>query len=60
MPFFVWHRNNSGFKYSRVVHQYKPMQYQTGDAQTTVVGNWIRDFSYAVFDGEKVELKYFE
>ena len=41
-------------------HQHKPMQYRTGDAQTTVVGNWIRDFSYAVFDGEKVELKYFE
>lgn len=41
-------------------HQHKPMQHQTGDAQTTIVGNWIRDFSYAVFDGEKVELKYFE
>ena len=41
-------------------HQHKPMQYQTGDAQTTVVGNWIRDFSYAVFDGEKVELKQFK
>ena len=41
-------------------HQHKPMQYQTSNAQTTIVGNWIRDFSYAVFDGEKVELKYFE
>ena len=42
-------------------HQHKPMQYQTGDhAMTTVVGNWIYDFTYAVFDGEKVELKRFE
>ena len=42
-------------------HQHKPMQYKSGDhALTTVVGNWIYDFSYAVFDEEKVELKYFE
>ena len=37
------------------------MQYKTGDlALTTVVGNWIYDFSFAVFDGETVELKRFE
>ena len=37
------------------------MQYQTGEnALTTVVGNWIYDFTYAVFDGETMQLKYFE
>ena len=42
-------------------HQHKPMQYKTGDhALTTVVGNWIYDFTYAVFDGETVEFKKFE
>lgn len=42
-------------------HQHKPMQYPTGDhAVTTIVGNWIYDFTYAVFDGEKVELKRYE
>ena len=42
-------------------HQHKPMQYQTGDhALTTIVGNWIYDFTYAVFDGGKVELKWYE
>ncbi len=42
-------------------HQHKPMQYQSGDhALTTVVGNWIYDFTYAVFDGETVELRRFE
>ena len=41
-------------------HQHKPMQYQSGDhALTTVVGNWIYDFTYAVFDGENVELRRF-
>ena len=42
-------------------HQHKPMQYPIGNhALTTVVGNWIYDFTYAVFDGETVELKKFE
>ena len=42
-------------------HQHKPMQYTSGDhALTTVVGNWIYDFTYAVFNGETVELKHFE
>ena len=37
------------------------MQYQSGDhALTTVVGNWIYDFTYAVFDGETMELKRYE
>ena len=40
-------------------HQHKPMQYKTGEhATTTIIGNWIRDFSYARFDGENIELKY--
>ncbi|MCF0200565.1 MAG: UDP-2,3-diacylglucosamine diphosphatase [Bacteroidales bacterium] len=42
-------------------HQHKGMQYASGDhALTTVVGNWIRDFNYAIFDGETVTLKTFE
>ena len=42
-------------------HQHKPMQYKTGDhALTTVVGNWIYDFTYAVFDGDTVTLKKFD
>ena len=42
-------------------HQHKPMQYQSGNhALPTVVGNWIYDFTYAVFDGEKMELKRYE
>ena len=39
-------------------HQHKPMQYKSGEkAITTVVGNWIRDFTYAEFDGEEMKLK---
>lgn len=38
-------------------HQHKAMQYRSGDhAITTVIGNWIHDFTYAVFDGETIKL----
>jgi hypothetical protein len=33
------------------------MQYKVDNGATvTVVGNWIRDFSYAVFDGKDVKV----
>lgn len=42
-------------------HQHKAMQYNTGNhAVTTVVGNWLRDFTYAVFDGEQIKLSNYE
>lgn len=42
-------------------HQHKAMQYRSGDhATTTIVGNWLRDFTYARFDGSAVELLHFE
>ena len=42
-------------------HQHKPMQYKTGEhAVTTVVGNWIWDYTYAVFDGNEMTLKYYK
>ena len=36
--------------------QHKPMQYKADNAVVTVVGNWIRDFTYAVFDGNDMML----
>lgn len=42
-------------------HQHKPMQYKVDNGATvTVVGNWIRDFTYAVFDGNEMRLLSFE
>jgi UDP-2,3-diacylglucosamine hydrolase len=42
-------------------HQHKPMQYKSGDhALTTIVGNWIYDFSYAVFDGFTIRLQIYD
>jgi hypothetical protein len=37
------------------------MQYKTGNhALTTIVGNWIYDFSYAVFDGFTIRLQIYD
>ncbi len=42
-------------------HQHKAMQYKTGShAVTTVVGNWLRDFTYAEFDGEEMRLRNYK
>jgi UDP-2,3-diacylglucosamine hydrolase len=42
-----------GHRHIMLSHQIKPK------AQVTILGEWINHFSYAVFDGEKVELKKF-
>ncbi len=49
-------RENHDIDYFVFGHQHKPMQYKVGKAVVTVVGNWIRDFSYAVFDGNEIVL----
>ena len=42
-------------------HQHKGMQYKTGQhAMTTIVGNWMWNRDYAVFDGNTVERKTFQ
>lgn len=51
------YEKDSSIDYFIFGHQHKAMQYKTGrHALTTVVGNWIRDFNYAEFDGENVSL----
>lgn len=40
-------------------HQHKGMQYATDGALTTVVGNWIWEYDYAVFDGTTMERKVY-
>lgn len=42
-------------------HRHLAMQIQLNDTSTFInLGDWIRYNSYAVFDGNKTELKYFE
>ena len=49
-------KENPEIDYFVFGHQHKPMQYKVDNAVVTVVGNWIRDFTYAVFDGKEIQL----
>lgn len=54
-------KDNPELEYFVFGHQHKPMQYKVdNDAVVTVVGNWIRDFTYAVFDGNDMKLLTFD
>ncbi|MES2775411.1 MAG: UDP-2,3-diacylglucosamine diphosphatase [Bacteroidota bacterium] len=42
-------------------HRHLPIDFSLGaNSRYINLGDWIRHFTYAVFDGEKMELKYFE
>lgn len=41
-------------------HRHLPMQMQIGTAQYVNLGEWVNFSSYAVFDGEKLELKHYK
>ena len=54
-------KENPNIDYFVFGHQHKPMQYKVDNGATvTVVGNWIRDFTYAVFDGNEMKLLTFK
>jgi len=41
-------------------HMHIPTQHPlTNNCELIVLGDWITNFSYAVFDGEKMQLKYY-
>ena len=42
-------------------HRHLPIEFDLTESSKYInIGDWINYFSYAVFDGEKLELKYFE
>jgi len=48
-------------KYFIFGHRHLPLEIQINETSTYInTGDWIKYNSYAVFDGEKLELKYFE
>jgi len=41
-------------------HRHLPINFSLHEKSSYInLGDWIRYFSYAVFDGEKTELKYY-
>ncbi len=42
-------------------HRHLPVNHElTGGSRMIILGDWITNFSYAVFDGENIELKFFK
>jgi UDP-2,3-diacylglucosamine hydrolase len=41
-------------------HRHLPLDITIGNARQINTGDWVKNFSYAVWDGEKLELKYFK
>lgn len=48
------------FDYYVFGHRHLPLQMQVGNALYINLGEWVNYSSYAVFDGEKLELKHFD
>lgn len=46
-----------GFDYVMMGHRHNPLFHQVGEKIYINLGDWINHFSYAVFDGETLELK---
>lgn len=54
-------KQHPGLNYLIYGHYHYPLDTRlTNGARQLVLGDWIKHFTYAVFDGEKLELKRFE
>ncbi|MAZ50705.1 MAG: UDP-2,3-diacylglucosamine hydrolase [Flavobacteriaceae bacterium] len=53
--------NRENFNFFVFGHRHLPLQININDqSQYINLGDWISYFSYAIFDGDKVDLKYFK
>lgn len=48
-----------GFDYVIMGHRHNPLVHQVGQKKYINLGDWIINYSYAVFDGNDLELKFF-
>jgi len=65
LPLYIYAQSvlkrNPDLDYLVFGHRHTPLFMPISDkAQLLIVGNWLFDFTYAVFDGDKVELKHFD
>lgn len=49
-----------GVDYVLMGHRHNPLEHKVGNKKYINLGDWITCFSYAVFDGKDLELKYFK
>ncbi len=54
------HKKNPQINYFVFGHRHIPLQHALSEkSELFILGDWIAHFSYAVFDGKKMELKYY-
>ena len=49
-----------GMDYVLMGHRHNPLVHTVGDKKYINLGDWIVNFTYAVFDGQDLELKHFK
>jgi len=59
VQFVTAHEKNQHFDYYIFGHRHLPIDMKIGEAHYFNLGEWVKYNSYAVWDNEKVELKYF-
>ncbi len=55
---FTERKAREGFDYVVLGHMHKPYTFEAGGATCLVVGDWIRHFSYGLFEGGNLHLKH--
>ncbi len=55
---FAEQKFQEGFDYVIMGHRHNPLVHQVGQKKYVNLGDWIINYSYAVFDGSDLELKY--
>ncbi|MBD3224869.1 MAG: UDP-2,3-diacylglucosamine diphosphatase [Caldithrix sp.] len=51
---------NDGFDYVIMGHRHNPLTYETPNGLYINLGDWIVNYSFAVFDGQSLQLKFFK
>ncbi len=54
---FAQQRFEEGFDYVLMGHRHNPLEHNEGDKKYINLGDWLFNFSYAVFDGKELILK---
>jgi len=57
---FATQKIKEGYDYVVMGHRHRPTHQRIGNGYYVNLGDWIKHFTYAVFDGEQVELKQIE
>jgi len=55
---FAKHQFENGHDYVIMGHRHNPYEYEENGKKYINLGDWLYNFSYAVFDGETLEIRY--